>query len=85
MSGISILLTYSYGHTVSSVRNILVEQVAVVLHVVYQEVGRCSHHKRVTVHRVIQPARRQTVHLLVDVEDADLMVSLAAQLYNQIK
>ena len=76
VSGISILLTYSYGHTISSVRNILVEKVAVVLHIVSQEVGWSPDHQAVPVDGIIEPPRCQTENLLVDVEDVEVVVGL---------
>ena len=76
MSGIPILLTCSYGHTISSVRNIFVEKVAVVLHIVSQQVGWSPHHQAVPVDGIIETARCQAENLLVDVEDVQVVVGL---------
>ena len=76
MSGISILLTYSYGHTISSVRNVLVEQVAVILHVVSQEVGWSSNNQAVPVPGIVQTPCCQAENLLVDVENVEVVVGL---------
>ena len=76
MSGISILLTSSYGHAISTVRNIFVEKVAVVLHIVSQEVGWSPHHQAVPVDGIIQPPSCQAENLLVDVEDVEVVVGL---------
>ena len=70
------MLTSSYGYTISSVGNIFVEKVAVVLHVVSQEVGGGAHHKAVSVDGVIKATGRETENLLVDVEDVEVMVGL---------
>ena len=76
MSGISILLTSPYGHAISTVRNIFVEKVAVVLHIVSQEVGGGSNHKAVSVDGVIETPSCQAENLLVDVEDVEVVVGL---------
>ena len=76
VSGISILLTCSYGHTISSVRNIFVEKVAVVLHIVSQEVGWSPHHQAVPVDGIVEAARCQAENLLVDVEDVEVVIGL---------
>ena len=76
MSGISILLTSSYGHAISTVRNIFVEKVAVVLHIVSQEVGWSPHHQAVPVDGIIQTTSCQAENLLVDVEDVEVVVGL---------
>ena len=76
VSGISILLTYSYGHTISSVRNIFVEKIAVVLHIVSQEVSWSPDHQAVPVDGIIKTASCQTQNLLVDVEDVEVVVGL---------
>ena len=73
--GITIL-TSSYGNTISSVWNIFIEEVAVILDVVSEEVGGCPHHQTVSVDGVVQTARRQAEDLLVDVEDVEVMVGL---------
>ena len=69
-------LTSSYLHTICPIRHILVEEVAVVLDVVGQEVGGGPHHQAVPVDGVIKPPRSEAQDLLVDVEEAEVHVGL---------
>ena len=68
------MLTSPYCYTVGSVGNIFVEEVAVVLHVVCQEVGGGPHHEAVSVDGVIETTGCETKDLLVDVEDVEVVV-----------
>ena len=68
--------TFSYSNTVSSVRNIFIEEVAVVLNVVSQEVGWCAHHQTVSVDGIIQSASCKTEDLLIYVEEVEVVVGL---------
>ena len=65
-------------HTICSVRHVLVEQVAVVLHVVGEEVGGGAHHQAVPVHGVVEAAGGEAEDLLVDVQEAEVHVGLVA-------
>ena len=69
---------FSYLHTICSVRHVLVEQVAVVLHVVGEEVGGGAHHQAVPVHGVVEAAGGEAEDLLVDVQEAEVHVGLSA-------
>ena len=73
---IILSLTSSYLHTVCPIGHILVEEVAVVLDVVGQEVGGGSHHEAVSVDGVIEASRSEAQDLLVDVEEAEVHVGL---------
>ena len=72
-------LTSSYLYTVGAVRHVLVEEVAVVLHVVCEEVGGGPDHEGVAVDGVVESAGGEAEHLLVDVEDAEVLLLLAHQ------
>ena len=73
---IILSLTCSYLNAVCPVGHVLVEEVAVVLDVVGQEVGGCPHHQTVSVDGVIEPPRSEAQDLLVDVQEADVHVGL---------
>ena len=71
-------MTSSYLYTVGPVGHVLVKEVAVVLHVVGQEVGGGPHHQAVPVDGVIEAAGGETQYLLVDVQEAEVHVGLVA-------